>query len=282
MLVTLNDVLPRAKAEKYAVGLFNTVDLEMAKGVIAAAEELRAPIIIGTAEVLTPFASLEDLSSFLIPLAKKATVPVVLHFDHGLNLDMVKKAISLGFTSVMYDCSTDDYYSNMGRVRCLTQYAHERGVTVEAELGHVGANDGSAENHGPGDHSIYTDPAQAKEYAEATGVDALAVAIGTAHGAYKSKPKLDFDRLETIASMVKCPLVLHGGSGLSDDDFRQSVAKGISKVNIFTDINAAFAKTAASMYKPGMGQTDLMPAVKQAVKEATMEKIKLFGAAGRY
>jgi fructose-bisphosphate aldolase class II len=182
----------------------------------------------------------------------------------------------------MYDCSTDDYYSNMGRVRCLTQYAHERGVTVEAELGHVGANDGSAENHGPGDHSIYTDPAQAKEYAEATGVDALAVAIGTAHGAYKSKPKLDFDRLETIASMVKCPLVLHGGSGLSDDDFKQSVAKGISKVNIFTDINAAFAKTAAAMYKPGMGQTDLMPAVKQAVKEATMEKIKLFGAAGRY
>ena len=131
MLVTLNDVLPRAKAEKYAVGLFNTVDLEMAKGVIAAAEELRAPIIIGTAEVLTPFASLEDLSSFLIPLAKKATVPVVLHFDHGLNLDMVKKAINLGFTSVMYDCSTDDYYSNMGRVRCLVQYAHERGVTVE-------------------------------------------------------------------------------------------------------------------------------------------------------
>ena len=154
MLVTLNDVLPRAKAEKYAVGLFNTVDLEMAKGVIAAAEELRAPIIIGTAEVLTPFASLEDLSSFLIPLAKKATVPIVLHFDHGLNLSMVKKAIQLGFTSVMYDCSTDDYYSNMGRVRCLTQYAHDRGVTVDAELGHVGANDGSAENHGPGDHSI--------------------------------------------------------------------------------------------------------------------------------
>jgi hypothetical protein len=123
---------------------------------------------------------------------------------------------------------------------------------------------------------------EAVEFVKETGCDCLAVAIGTAHGAYKSKPKLDFDRLETIASMVKCPLVLHGGSGLSDDDFKQSVAKGISKVNIFTDINAAFAKTAAAMYKPGMGQTDLMPAVKQAVKEATMEKIKLFGAAGRY
>lgn len=282
MLVSLNDVLPRAKAEHYAVGLFNTVNLEMAEGVIAAAEELRAPLIIGTAEVLTPYASLEHLSTFLIPMAKKASVPIVIHFDHGLTLDMVKKAINLGFTSVMYDCSTDDYYSNMGRVRCLVQYAHERGVSVEGELGHVGANEASAENHGPNDSSIYTDPAQAKEYAEATGVDALAVAIGTAHGAYKAKPKLDFDRLETIAGMVKTPLVLHGGSGLSDDDFRKSIAKGIAKVNIFTDINTAFADQAAKMYKPGMGQTDLMLGVKEAVKQATMEKMMLFGCAGRY
>ncbi|MBQ9416394.1 MAG: class II fructose-bisphosphate aldolase [Clostridia bacterium] len=282
MLVSMNDILPRAKAEHWAVGLFNTVNLEMAKGVIEAAEEMRAPVIIGTAEILTPFASLEDLSSFLIPLARKATVPIVLHLDHGLTLDMVKKAIRLGFTSVMYDCSTDDYYSNMGKVRAVVRYAHERGISVEGELGHVGANAASAEHAGTDDNSIYTDPKQALEYATVTGVDALAVAIGTAHGAYKAKPKLDFDRLKVISSMVKTPLVLHGGSGLSDDDFKRTIANGISKVNIFTDINTAFADAANKMYKPGMGQTDIMPVVREAVKQATMTKMELFGCAGRY
>ncbi len=282
MLVSMRDLLPRAKAEHYAVGLFNTVDLEMAKGVIEAAEELRAPVIIGTAEILTPYASLEDLSAFLLPLAKKATVPIVLHLDHGLTLDMVKKAIRLGFTSVMFDCSTDDYYSNMGKVRALVRYAHERGISVEGELGHVGANETSAENHGPNDNSIYTDPQQALEYATVTGVDALAVAIGTAHGAYKEKPRLDFNRLKEIASIVSTPLVLHGGSGLSDDDFKRTIANGISKVNIFTDINTAFAKAAHEVWKPGMGQTDIMPVVRLAVKEATMEKMQLFGCTGKY
>lgn len=280
MLVTLNEVLKDAQKNKYAVGLFNTVNLEMAKGVLAAATEANSPVIIGTAEVLLPFSSLEELASMLVPMAKKAKVPVVLHFDHGLTLDCVHKAIALGFSSVMYDCSTKSYNENVRDVRAMVEYAHSRGISVEAELGHVGANDGSAEGDGAGDHSIYTDPMEAKVFAEATNVDALAVAIGTAHGAYKSKPKLDFQRLKEIRDIVDTPLVLHGGSGLSDDDFRKAIANGISKVNIFTDINNASAQTAHDFFKDGLGMTDLMPNITEAVKKATLNKMNLFGSVG--
>ncbi len=280
MLVTLNEVLKDAKKKKYAVGLFNTVNLEMAKGVIAAAEEAQSPVIIGTAEVLLPFSSLEELAPMLVPLAKKASVPVVLHFDHGLTKDRVHKAIALGFSSVMYDCSTLSYDMNVKEVAQMVKFAHDHGISVEAELGHVGANSSSAEGSGEGDKSIYTDPMEAKIFAEATEVDALAVAIGTAHGAYKSKPKLDFDRLAEIASIVKTPLVLHGGSGLSDDDFRHAIANGISKVNIFTDINNASAKTAHDYFEAGLGMTDLMPNITEAVKQATLKKMRVFGSPG--
>ena len=192
MLVTLREILPDAKKNRYAVGLFNTVDLEMAKGVLAAAEEARSPVIIGSAEVLLPYTGLEELASFLVPLAKKATVPVVLHLDHGLTVDCVQKAIDLGFTSVMYDCSTKSFQENIWDVKTMADYAHRRGLSIEAELGHVGSNDGGAESVGENDNSIYTEPEEARAFAEATGVDALAVAIGTAHGAYKSKPKRDY------------------------------------------------------------------------------------------
>lgn len=282
MLVTLNDVLVRAKQEKYAVGLFNTVNLELAQGVIAAAEETRSPVIIGTAEVLLPSASLDDLAPMLLSFAKRATVPVVVHFDHGLTEEKIYHAIDLGFSSIMYDCSTCGYEENIEKVRAMTQYAHSKGVSVEAELGHVGDNDGSAEAADQSNDSIYTDPKQAYEYATATGVDALAVAIGTAHGAYKSTPKLDFDRLKTIANTVEIPLVLHGGSGLSDDDFRKSVANGISKVNIFTDINTALAKATHDNYRDGLGQCELMPTLANVVKNETIKKMKLFGCTGKY
>ena len=240
MLVTLHDVLRDAKQKQYAVGLFNTVNLEMAKGVIAAAEEADSPVIIGTAEVLLPFSSLRELAPMLVPLAKKARVPVVLHFDHGLTPEKI----------------------------------------VEGELGHVGANEGGAESTGAEDHSIYTEPADALRFVQETGVDALAVAIGTAHGAYKSTPKLDFDRLREIAELVDTPLVLHGGSGLSDEDFRRSVANGIAKINIFTDINQAAAKTAHDMFFEGAGMTDLMPHITEAIKQATLKKMAVFGSPG--
>lgn len=275
MLVTLNEVLKDAKKNKYAVGLFNTVNLEMAVGVIAAAEELRSPVIIGSAECLLCYSGLEDLANMLLPMAKKATVPVVLHFDHGLTEENVKKAIALGFSSVMYDCSTLSFEENAAAVRSICDYAHSKGVTVEAEIGHVGTGDISA----PAD--AYTKPEEAVEFARLTDCDALAIAVGTSHGAYKFKPQLDFERIEKIASLIPQPLVLHGGSGLTDDDFRRAVAAGISKINIFTDINVACVKAAHDGYGEGVGMTDVMGRMSEAVKEATMKKMILFGSNGR-
>lgn len=276
MLVTLREVLKDAQEKKYGVGLFNTVNLEMAKGVLAAAEELKSPVIIGTAEVLLPYASMEELAYFLVPMAKKASVPVVLHYDHGLTDKKIVEAMRLGFSSIMYDCSTDTYENNIARVAQMVKIADMFGASVEGELGHVGANDESA-----GDDSIYTEPEQARDFAQRTGVDALAVAIGTAHGAYKEKPRLDIGRLAEISRTVPVPLVLHGGSGLSDEDFKNCVANGISKINIFTDINCAAAKAAHDFYKEGCGLTDIQNQITEAVKQETMKKMRIFGSAGR-
>ena len=276
MLVTLREVLKDAQAKRYGVGLFNTVNLEMAKGVLAAAEELKSPVIIGTAEVLLPYASLEELTYFLLPMAQKASVPVVLHYDHGLTEEKILEALKLGFSSIMYDCSTDSYESNISRVVQMVKIARLFGASVEGELGHVGANESST-----GDDSIYTQPEEALDFVHRTGVDALAVAIGTAHGAYKEKPRLDIQRLARIAQMVPTPLVLHGGSGLTDEDFRNCVANGIAKINIFTDINCAAAQAAHDSWQAGRGLTDLQNEITEAVKQETMKKMRVFGSAGR-
>lgn len=276
MLVNFKDILADAKKNKYGVGLFNTVNLEMAKGVLAAAEELRAPVIIGSAEVLLNCSELRELADMLKPMAERATVPVVLHLDHGLTEERVKEAIKLGFTSVMYDCSSKPYEENKKCLADIVKLAHANNITVEGELGHVGSNANAA------DHNIYTDPMQAKEFAEETGVDALAVAIGTAHGVYKEKPVLDIGRLKEIADVVDVPLVLHGGSGLTDDDFRNVIKNGISKVNIFTDINTALCKYIHDNWTENLGYTKLMPGAVEAVKQVVMNKIKLFGSDGRY
>lgn len=275
MLVTLREVLKDAQEKNYGVGLFNTVNLEMAKGVLAAAEELKSPVVIGTAEVLLPYASLEELAYFLLPMAKKASVPVVLHYDHGLTEEKILESLRLGFSSVMYDCSTESYDNNIDRVARIVKIAHLFGASVEGELGHVG------DNVSVDDGSIYTQPAQALDFVTRTGVDALAVAIGTAHGAYKQKPKLDIDRLAEIANTVSTPLVLHGGSGLSDQDFRNCVANGIAKINIFTDINCAAARAAHDLYREGLGMTDLQNGIADAVKQETMQKMRVFGSVGR-
>lgn len=192
MLVNMNDVLFPAKKNKYAVGLFNAVNLELARGIIGAAESMRAPVIIGTAEVLFPYGPLEEVSYYLIPMAKKADVPVVVHLDHGLKKETCLKALELGFSSIMYDCSTDSYEDNVKKVKEMADIAHSYGATIEAELGHVGDNEGSAEGE-PRDvnpEKYYTDPKMAKDFVEKTGIDALAIAVGTAHGAYTLPPKL--------------------------------------------------------------------------------------------
>jgi fructose-bisphosphate aldolase class II len=272
MLVGLNDVLRPAQKGGYAVGLFNTINLEMAVGVFAAAERLRSPVIVGSAEVLLPFGPLEELSYLLLPMAKRASVPVVLHFDHGTTLENTVKAIDLGFSSVMYDRSDRPFEDNLKEVKELTDYAHKKGVTVEAELGHVGTGE---------DLGFLTDPDTAKEFAVKTGVDALAVSIGTVHGPYLKKPCLDIELLRKIRSQVDVPLVLHGGSGLSEEQFKECIKNGICKVNIFTDINKAAAKAAGELYTDGKAMTDLIPSMYEAVRVATEEKMLLFGSDGK-
>lgn len=275
MLVNLNDVLKPGSGR--AVGLFNTVNMELARGTIAAAEELGSPVVIGTAEVLLPYGPLEELSWLLLPMAKRASVPVVVHLDHGLKYETCVKALELGFSSVMYDCSTDEYEENVRKVAEMAKIAHSYGATIEAELGHVGDNPASdSASVGAVPEEFYTSPEQARDFVERTGVDALAVAVGTAHGAYKFPPKLDFERITRIREATPVPLVLHGGSGLSDSDFREAVRRGIAKINIFTDVNAAAAKAAHDGWKQGIGMTDLIPGEVEAVKSSVMEKMCLF------
>ena len=284
MLVNLNDVLIPAKKGGYGVGLFNAVNVEMARAVIETAEALKAPVIVGTAEVLTPAMSLERVAEYLIPMAQKASVPVCVHFDHGLTFEMCMEALKLGYKSVMYDCSTDTYEDNVAKVAEMVKICHGFGATVEGELGHVGDNEGSAEgdSHLVDPSAFFTDVNLAKDFVDRTGVDALAVAVGNAHGDYKFPPKLDFQRIRDIAERTGVPLVLHGGSGLSDEDFRTAIKEGICKVNIFTDIDkagkAGIEEGLAAGAKSMMG---LIPYEIAAMKKVVANKMELFGSIGR-
>ena len=279
MLVNFQHILPKAQREHYAVGLFNALNTEMARGVIGAAEALRSPVIVGTAEILLPYSPLECVCDALKFMAQRTDVPVVLHYDHGLTFDKCMEALKLGFTSLMYDCSTDPYEENVRKLAELTRIAHAFGATVEAELGHVGDND-SDEPALEDPSAFYTDPVQAKEFVDKTHVDALAIAVGTAHGAYRFTPKLDFDRIVAIRQAIpETPLVLHGGSGLSNEDFRRAIHCGIAKVNIFTDINVAGARAIReAVQAEKCAMTDLMNLQVEAVKAETMKKMQLFGS----
>lgn len=280
MLVNMNDILLPAKEGKYGVGFFNAVNVEMARAIIETAEELKAPVMIGTAEVLLPAMELDLVANYLIPMAKKATVPVCVHYDHGLTFERCMQAVKLGFTSVMYDCSTAPYEENITKVAEMVKICHAMGVTVEAELGHVGDNAGSGKLTNPEDY--FTDPDTAVDYVKCTGVDSLAVAVGNAHGDYAFPPKLDFDRIQIISGKTNLPLVLHGGSGLADADFKNAVRLGVSKINIFTDIDkAGKVGVEAGIAAGERTMMGLIPYEIKAMKEVVAEKIKLFGSEGR-
>lgn len=280
MLVNMNEILLPAKEAGYGVGFFNAVNMEMARAVIETAEELHAPVMVGTAEILLPVMELEYVAEYLIPMAQKASVPVCVHYDHGLTFERCMQALKLGFTSIMYDCSTMPYEENIKSVAEMVKICHGMGVTVEGELGHVGDNAGSGKLEHPSDY--FTDPAMAADYVQKTGVDALAVAVGNAHGDYAFPPKLDFERISAISKRADIPLVLHGGSGLADDDFRTAVRLGVSKVNIFTDIDKAGKAGVEEGIAAGeKTMTGLIPYEIRAMKTAAAEKMKLFGAAGR-
>lgn len=277
MLVNLDYLLKRAQDEHYAVGLFNTTDSDMLEGVISAAEEMRAPVIVGTAEVLLPYGELKLIAPSVIAAAKRASVPVVVHYDHGLTFERCIEAMKLGFSSIMFDGSAGDSEQNLANTREIVKIAHAMGITVEGEIGHVGQADA-------GDDSVtdmYTTPDEAEEFIAKTGVDALAIAIGTAHGAYKNKPCLDIERLKEIRKRIDTPLVLHGGSGLSDDDFRNTIREGIAKVNIFTDLCLA-GERAMKESVDKLGYLEQRNLKVEYIKHAAIKKMKLFGCCGKY
>ncbi len=280
MLVNMNDVLLPAKEKRYGVGFFNAVNVEMARAIIETAEELRAPVMVGTAEVLLPAMPLEHVAEYLLPMARRASVPVCVHYDHGLTFGKCMEALKLGFTSVMFDCSTEDYGTNAAKVAEMVRICHGMGATEEGELGHVGDNEGAGKLENPSDY--FTAPGIAADFVRRTGIDSLAVAVGNAHGDYKFPPKLDFDRIAAISEQTGIPLVLHGGSGLSDTDFRTAVQKGICKVNIFTDIDKAGKAGLEEGLAAGAGSmTALIPYEIEAMKRVVRNKIVLFGSVGK-
>ena len=280
MLVNMKELLTPARAGGYALGFFNAVNIEMARAVIETAEELRSPIMIGTAEVLLPFTELQNVADYLIPMAKRARVPVCVHYDHGLTRERCEQALKLGFTSIMYDCSTLEYEENIARVAELSELCHKNGVSMEGELGHVGDNEGSGRLSSPSDY--YTDPETAEDFVKRTGIDVLAVAVGNAHGDYKFPPKLDFERIDAIARKTSLPLVLHGGSGLSNEDFKTAIEKGICKVNIFTDLDKAGKAGAEKGISEGVNTlSGLMAYTQAAMKAVVAEKLSLFGSVGK-
>lgn len=229
-LVKMKDLLRCAEEKNIGCGAFSVGNMEMVRGAIRAAEELDTPIILQIAEVRLKNSPLHLMGPMMVQAAKEAKVDVAVHLDHGLTFETVDKALELGFTSVMLDASTLPFEENIARVKAVVEKARKYGATVEAELGFVGGSeDGSC------DHGIRcTDPDDAVVYARETGIDALAVAIGNAHGNYPVAPTLAFDVLEKIHEKVDIPLVLHGGSGITDKDFQRAISLGIRKVNIAT------------------------------------------------
>lgn len=274
MLVNLNEILKNAQKEKYAVGLFNTTDSDMLQAVIDAAEQTQSPVIIGTAEVLLPYGELDLIAPSMIAAAKRAKVPVAVHYDHGLTFERCMQALKLGFSSVMFDGSAGDYETNIADTRQIVKIAHSFGATVEGEIGHVGQTE-SCDNDAT---DMYTTPDEAMSFPDATGVDALAIAIGTAHGVYKSKPKLDIERLKAIRAKTDTPLVLHGGSGLSDDDFKNAISGGIAKINIFTDLCVAGKEAVKAS---NADYLDMRNEKVEAIKNAVIKKMTLFGSVGK-
>lgn len=236
MLVTLSEILELAEAKKCAVGSFNTPNLESIMAVISAAEELDVPVVIMHAQVHESMMPIDVIGPIMVERAKAAKVPVCVHLDHGETLSYLVKALNLGFTSVMFDGSALPYEENVANTRLAVKFAHAKGASVEAEIGVLGKRE-----LGPGHdkienqpEEIYTDPELACRFVKETGIDALACSFGTAHGIYLKKPKLDMSVLERVKRLVDIPLVMHGGSGVSDEDYKKVIARGVRKINYYT------------------------------------------------
>ena len=274
MLVNLSEILQLAEAEGKAVGAFNTPNMTSLGAVISAAEELNEPVIIMHAQVHEEMGlcKMDEIAPVMLFFADRAKVPVCVHLDHGEDLDYIKRGLDIGFTSVMYDGSNLENKLNFANTHIAVSLAAKTGASVEAEIGSMGARESGAAGK---NESIYTNPDAAKEFAESTGIDALACAFGTAHGIYLKEPKLDFNRLEKIKKLVDIPLVMHGGSGVSHEDYKKVISLGIRKINYYTYMSKA-GGTAAAELKDKTFFHDIEAAAGEAMKADVKAAIKVF------
>ena len=280
MLVNLKEILKIAEEEKNAVGMFNATGFDSLQAVVAAAEELNRPVIIAHAEVHNVYNDISMVGPAMVAVAQNAKVPVCVHLDHGTSLDMVYKALRLGFTSVMMDASALPYAENLRLTKMITEMAHSMNVSVEAELGRLvtGEAGSGEEMAGAKAEDFYTRPDEAEAFCKATGIDALAIAFGTAHGFYSAQPKLDFDVVKNCAQATGVPLVMHGGSGVSEEGFKKAIGNGIRKINYYSYMSKAGYMAAKEIIESGKTNYlhDVEFAAMQAMKEDVKKAIKIF------
>ena len=279
-LVTSKKMLDDAQKGHYAVGAFNAENMEMVKAIIAAAEEVKAPVMIQTTPSTIKYGTVETFYAIVAAEAAKASVPVCLHLDHGNSFELAVQAMKAGYTSVMIDGSGKDFEGNVAVSRKVADVANALGIPVEAELGKVGGKEDDLE----ADADTNTDPQEAKEFVERTEVTSLAVAIGTAHGFYAGTPVLDKERVSEIRELVSVPLVLHGAAGLSDEDVRECVSRGICKVNFATELRVAYTDACKKLLaeKPETYDPKKLGVVAmEAVKELVKGRMKVCGCDGK-
>lgn len=279
-LVTSEKMLTDAREGGYAVGAFNVENMEMVKAVIAAAEEVKAPVMLQTTPSTVKYGTLETYFAMVSAEAKKASVPVCLHLDHGSSFELAVQAIKAGYTSVMIDGSHEDFEHNVELTKKVVDVAKACGIPVEAELGKVGGKEDDLEAEEDGN----TDPQEAKEFVDRTGVSSLAIAIGTAHGFYAGTPVLDKERVSEVKELVSVPLVLHGASGLSDEDVKECVRRGMCKVNFATELRVAYTEAGKKLLQEKPETFDpkkLGIAGMEAVNELVKERMCVCGCNGK-
>lgn len=279
-LVSPVDLFQHAEEHSYALGAFNVVNLEFLNGILEAAEEVRSPVILNIAEVHFSYVNIEQIFPAIKHMADNACVPVVLNLDHGLSFETVVRALRCGFSAVMYDASKKPFEQNVEETRNVVRMAHSVGVSVEAELGQVGGAEGG-KRAAKARREYFTDPELAERYVNETGVDALAISCGNVHGFYDGEPELDFDLIAEIKRRVDIPLVLHGGSGISDDDFRRAISLGMRKINFFTEMS----KLATDRIRELLTSSedifipDLMKEAQATIRSVVKERMIVFGSA---
>lgn len=278
-LVNMSDLLYDAQQGHYAIGSFSVANMEMVQGILKAVEETKSPAILQIAEVRLKNSPLEFIGPLMVAAAENCEMPVAVHFDHGKTKEKIAQALDIGFTSVMFDGSHLPFEENMKMSMEILELASEYGADTECEIGCVGGSEDGSENIAIN----CSDPAQAEQFCENVAIDALAVAIGNAHGNYKEEPKLRFDILAQIADRVDVPLVLHGGTGISETDFKKCIQLGICKINIATATFDSVEKTVREAYESGTikGYYDLQSAETEGAYLNALKHIKIFGCAGK-